>query len=407
MKALITWREVGSRPAGTGLRVAPQGSFDILNVLEDTIRKILQGDLAAEKATVLLECVKLYKEVAISDRPCLPPSKAPETRQISLPVTLAVEASGVDAKPVDAVVQEVQSEVSGDVSGKLISAFVDEYLRYLQPTHAASYVRDVKSAFKWLMQNVGDKVMATIEPRTLEQLLAVEYGKASHNAARFYRTLKAAFNKAKIWGYIDHNPFENFRLPKIPETTAPHFNESDFERLLDQKITTDYKEFFAFGFYTGMRLSEITNIKWEAIDLADGKMTVTNYRGYHTKSKKERFIPLAPRLLVKLKERYSRLPENQRSGYVFQRRGKKYSLNYASRLLKSAVRKAGLEEKLHFHSLRHGFGTELIHKNVNPVHVKELMGHANLATTLRYVHSNEDDLRKAVNKLGPSEQDQL
>lgn len=404
MKALITWRESGSRPVNTASPLAPPGEFDFKNVLETAIRKIMGGDLPTENATVLLEYVKLYRQVAVPGRTILPTNERPEQSLISPPECAAVDVSEIDCVAVEEVEMEKESDKTSSGSGISISAFEEEYIKFLQPTHSASYVRDAKSSFKWLTEKVGDVPMSTIEPRALEQLLAEEYGKASHNAARFYRTLKAAFNKAKVWKRIGDNPFEEFKLPKIPETTAPHFDESDFKKLMEQGITRDYKEFFTFAFRTGMRLSELANLKWVSIEFENEMLGVTNYAGFRTKSKKERLIPITPVLLAMLKERYARTPVSQRSGYVFQRRGKKYNTNYASRLLKQMVRKAGLEEKLHFHSLRHGFGSELIHKNVNPVHVKELMGHANLSTTLRYVHADEDDLRKAVNKLGAGEQ---
>ena len=406
MKALITRSESGSLPVDSASSVVPPGEFDFRNVLETTIQRIMRGDLPTEKATVLLEYVKLYRQVAVPGQTFLPANDRPDQPLIAPPESAAVYASDVDIVAVEAVGKTEQADKASYDCWISISRFEEEYIKFLQPTHSASYVRDAKSSFKWLTEKVGDIAIGSIESRSLEQLLAEEYGKASHNAARFYRTLKAAFNKAKTWKRISENPFEEFKLPKIPETTAPHFDESDFEKLEEQEITRDYKELFAVAFYTGMRLSEITNLKWESLDLANGKMTVTNYEGYRTKSKKQRFIPIAPKLLAKLTERVSRIPQAQRSGYVFERRGKKYNSNYVSRLLKKSVREAGLEEKLHFHSLRHGFGSALIHNNVNPVHVKELMGHANLSTTLRYVHPNEVDLRQAVSKLGTSEQDQ-
>lgn len=100
-----------------------------------------------------------------------------------------------------------------------------------------------------------------------------------------------------------------------------------------------------------------------------------------------------------LVERYARAHKGKTPTYVFERRGKRYSVNYASQLLKKAVREAGLNERLHFHSLRHGFGSNLLRANANPVHVQKLMGHANLSTTMRYLHVEQEDLEQAISKL--------
>ena len=66
---------------------------------------------------------------------------------------------------------------------------------------------------------------------------------------------------------------------------------------------------------------------------------------------------------------------------------------------KSLSRKAGLDESIHFHSLRHSFVTNLIDKGASINTVRDLAGHSSLAVTEIYCHSNIDSLRNAVQKF--------
>ena len=70
--------------------------------------------------------------------------------------------------------------------------------------------------------------------------------------------------------------------------------------------------------------------------------------------------------------------------------------------LTAAVKRAGLG-KVTWHMFRHTFASRLTRSGVDIVTVKDLLGHANISTTLRYAHSNDDSKRRAVSKLGTSD----
>lgn len=62
-------------------------------------------------------------------------------------------------------------------------------------------------------------------------------------------------------------------------------------------------------------------------------------------------------------------------------------------VVKNCAKKAGLSEETHPHTLRHSFATDLLKKNTNPVYVKNFLGHANIQTTMQYMHVVDEDLR--------------
>jgi site-specific recombinase XerD len=276
-----------------------------------------------------------------------------------------------------------------------ISEFESRYLAFLEATRSKAYVRDNRVAFAWLKKTVGDIPLVELKVSNLEPIFATEFGRASHNAARIFRTLKAAFSKSVAWNESAENPFTKFKLPRIPETSIPFLKNTDLEKLLNQNIAEDLKLLFEFAFYTGLRQGEILNLRWDSVNVPELTITVSNTDDFTTKSKRERIIPINRNLLDVL-NRIRKMNNNMATQkYVFQRRNG----NYVARQFKKSVRLAGLDEHLHFHCLRHSFASNLIRAGVNPVHVKQLMGHSNLATTLKYTHVDIDDLRGAVSKL--------
>ena len=141
--------------------------------------------------------------------------------------------------------------------------------------------------------------------------------------------------------------------------------------------------------------------------MTEKNVMVSNSKSFTTKSKKERLIPMTDRLYKVLSDRQAREFAKGKPTFVFERRSKPFNSGYASRKFKEMVRKAGLEERLHFHAFRHGYATNLLHANANPVHVQKLLGHANLSTTLKYIHVEKDDLVNAVKKLDSAKDNAL
>lgn len=86
--------------------------------------------------------------------------------------------------------------------------------------------------------------------------------------------------------------------------------------------------------------------------------------------------------------------------YIFSRIPKvKLNEDFVSKKFKKVVRKAKLNEGIHFHTLRHSFASNLVQKGVSLYVVKELLGHEDLSTTQIYSHLQSQNLKDAVNML--------
>jgi integrase len=157
--------------------------------------------------------------------------------------------------------------------------------------------------------------------------------------------------------------------------------------------------------HTGLRRGELLNLRWDDIDFLGQSIRVRE-----SKSGKGRNVPMDSvviKTLVALRSaRRERLRsrvvrQSEASGYVFSapRGGFMGNLN---RHWYPTLKRASLEG-LHFHDLRHTFGSRLALANVPIFTIQKLMGHRTLAMTMRYAHLSKDHLREAVERLGGPE----
>jgi site-specific recombinase XerD len=281
-----------------------------------------------------------------------------------------------------------------------VNDFRDEYIGYLKQSHSKSYVSLAKTAFKVLIKYTGNIPITKLNNRILEKLILENFNRTRHGARHYYINLNAAFNKAIIWGYLFDNPLKNFKLPKVPKPLPVFINNEELNNIVANTRTIDLRDIFITGFHTGMRLSEIINLKWSAINLAERTITVQNNESFTTKSKKERAIPINATLSNMLVKRYPKVLNINIDEYVFCKfPGVPYLKDFISKNFKKIVRRLGMSERIHFHILRHSFASNLVQSGVSLYVVKELLGHEDLSTTQIYSHLQKENLTNAVKVL--------
>ena len=283
------------------------------------------------------------------------------------------------------------------ISNILLSNFAAEYKEYIRKVHSTKYLKKaVVPSFNRLMDFLPDKNLDLITTRDIDQFISSVYVKAKYAASLYHRTLKAAFKKAVIWNYIKESPFDKIKSPKVIQSHPLFISEAEFVLILSKTENQLLRDIFNVGFYTGMRLNEILNLRWTWIDHHNGLITVKNSIEFNTKNKKDRIIPIHPRVKNILIKRYNA----DRNQFLFYRiPGIKLNGEFISKKFKKAVRAAGLDEQYHFHTLRHSFASNLVQRGVNLYAVKELLGHSNIKTTQIYSHLQSDTLSNAVNLL--------
>lgn len=281
-----------------------------------------------------------------------------------------------------------------------LSSFIAEYKCYVKNTYSEKYLtKAVNPSFNRLQAFLPDLPLEYITSKNIDQFISSVYAKSKFAASLYHRTLKAAFNKAVIWNYIPDNPFNKIKSPKVVKSFPVYLSEAELILILNKTEDQLLKDIFTTAYYTGMRLNELLSMKWNWIDFTQEVITIKNTDDFNTKNKRERVIPIHPKVRKIFQSNFYISGINKTSFVFFRKSGIKLNGEFISKQFKQAVRSAELNEDIHFHSLRHSFASALVQRSVSLYTVKELLGHENIKTTQIYSHLQQESLNKAVNLL--------
>ena len=159
------------------------------------------------------------------------------------------------------------------------------------------------------------------------------------------------------------------------------------------------KTLIALFYSTGLRLSEVTNLKNISVDLENKKMKVLGKRN------KERIIPIIDSLkdqLSKFQEQKKRIIEGPESDFFFvNKKNTKLKNIYVYKVVNSYLNKVSTKSKRSPHMLRHSFATHLLNHGADINSVKELLGHSSLAATQMYTHTSMEKIKSIYKKSHP------
>ncbi len=280
-----------------------------------------------------------------------------------------------------------------------LSQFKEEYLSYAKPVKSKKYLDSIAYSFKYFIEYAGDLPLDRIETRTVDKFINVTFTRTQRGAHLYYRTLKAALNKAVEWNYISINPFTKVKFPKLSKTFPVFISEDELLIILANTQAQHLKDIITIAFYTGLRLGELVNMRWNWIDFLQNQITVKCSDDFQTKSKKERIVPMSDKVRSILFRRFNSCLHNLNEVVFYRIKGKLLYQEVISKQFKKIVRKTNLSDKIHFHTLRHSFASALVQKGVSLYVVKELLGHEDLATTQIYSHLQKANLIEAIQLL--------
>ena len=203
--------------------------------------------------------------------------------------------------------------------------------------------------------------------------------------------LKAMFRKAVDWNMVEEDVLKRVRRCKLLQVNNKrlrYLSKEECQRLIEC-CDPHLKPIVITALNTGMRKSEILNLKWENVDLIHGFILLDK-----TKNGERREIPINNTL----RETFKSLTRRLDVPYVFYdpKTGKPYK--DVKRSFHTALRRAKIKD-FRFHDLRHTFASHLVMAGVDLTTVKELLGHKDIKMTLRYAHLAPSHKVKAVDIL--------
>jgi len=205
--------------------------------------------------------------------------------------------------------------------------------------------------------------------------------------------------------YIDDNPLAGLPLPGVPNNLIKIITPEQFRILLSNIDTSTpdgskYCCILLILYDSGIRISELMMIRIDDCDLQNKTIMVMG------KGRVERLVPTTvytrKHIMKYMGEARSKLcPEN--CPYLFANRdGEPISKNSVQQFMRRLLAKSGIKGvKFSPHIVRHSFATQFLANGGSIFHLKEILGHKSLTTTLRYTHLQLQDIQKQHAKFSP------
>jgi integrase/recombinase XerC len=200
---------------------------------------------------------------------------------------------------------------------------------------------------------------------------------------------------------IEVNPAKGVTKPKRPSRLPETLQEQqgiDLYRLTDTDDTSEKLNALLIQLFyeTGIRLSEMMGLKHRDIDFGIGQLKVLGKRN------KVRYVPVNEEMMQKLKVHMSESTFQSGDSALFQNeKGNPLSRSSFYRRVKSSLTHITTQKKKSPHVLRHSFATHMLNNGADLNHIKEILGHANLAATQVYTHLSTDRLKRIHAHLHP------
>ena len=294
-------------------------------------------------------------------------------------------------------------------------AYLDDFLQYLRverqmsPHTLRNYARDITKFLEFWEKDQPEQSLETVTYRHLRPFLAqCLKGRRKTTVARQLSALRTFFKYLQRQGVLEQNPARLAPTPKL-EQSLPHFLSVDevfhllgqrgggdnFQTLRDRAIL----ELFYAG---GLRLAELAGLNLADLDVKEGVVRVFG------KGAKERLAflgePARQALAAYLAARGQYLHQKKRppeAALFLNKGGSRLSTRGVARIVDKWTRQAGLSGALTPHGLRHSFATHLLEGKADLRTVQELLGHASISSTQRYLHLNLDYLQEEYDRTHP------
>jgi integrase/recombinase XerD len=182
-----------------------------------------------------------------------------------------------------------------------------------------------------------------------------------------------------------------FKSPKVPKKLPSVLTKEEVKKIIESIENEKHKLMIMLLYSSGLRLSELINLKVLDLELDEKIGWVRTGKG-----EKDRMFILSDKVIEKIRKF---VEGKGTEDYVFEGRKGKLSPRSVQKIVEAAVRKAGINKKVSPHTFRHSFATHLLEAGENIRKIQELLGHSSLNTTQVYTHISREELKKVKSPL--------
>lgn len=286
--------------------------------------------------------------------------------------------------------------------------YINEYIDYLKidKKYSLNTIKSYKNDLSKFVLFINDKDITCLNKKDV--ISFIENEKLNDKSARtishdliviknFYKYLL----KEQI---IKVDPTIDIELPKLKKSLPHTLSFDEIDKILDIELNDKYsyrnKAMLELMYSSGLRISELVNLKMQDIDLEDDIVRI------YGKGSKERIVPIGDYAIKYLKkyiyEYRSSLMHNKVSDYIFlNSRGDRISRQAMFKLIKKIIRDKNIKKNVSPHTLRHSFASHMLENGADLRSIQELLGHSDISTTQIYTHISNKKIKENYEESHP------
>jgi integrase/recombinase XerC len=283
-----------------------------------------------------------------------------------------------------------------------------EFEKRYSPHTLVAYRQDLEQFSLFLSQiyNLENIELADHQMVRSWFISQIETGTDPRTITRKMSSLKSFFRFAQANGFDGTNPMLKVSAPKVAKRLPEFVEQEKMERLVtfseftDKHLSLRNQTILLVFYSTGIRLSELINIRLKDVDLIKGSIRVLGKRN------KERIVPIGEMVTGQLEKYILERSEIGRRGsksheLFVNSKGDKLYPRLVYRIVHSWLSLASTRKKLSPHVLRHTFATHMLDNGADLNAIKDILGHTSLAATQVYTHNSITKLKSVYKQAHP------
>ena len=263
-----------------------------------------------------------------------------------------------------------------------------------------AYEADISSFFQWLANE--DLKYKNLQEDHINQYISFLFQRKMRSSSvnRKISSIKSFYIFLVKRNFVKNSPLNDLVTPKQEKYLPESMSEAEVDKLLNSpdvsnKIENRDKAMIEMLYATGMRISELVNLKITDVDM---KRCVVKVFG---KGSKERLVPFGETALDSLRSYLNEREQSSSKEIFLSNRGKKMTRVAFWQRVKVYLIRENLKNSISPHTLRHAFATHLLNRGADLRSVQLLLGHSDLSTTQIYTHIAKQRLSDVLKKHHP------
>ena len=265
---------------------------------------------------------------------------------------------------------------------------------------AKAYEADISSFFQWLDNE--DLKYKNLQEDHINQYISFLFQRKMRSSSvnRKISSIKSFYIFLVKRNFVKNSPLNDLVTPKQEKYLPESMSEAEVDKLLNSpdvsnKIENRDKAMIEMLYATGMRISELVNLKMTDVDM---KRCVVKVFG---KGSKERLVPFGETALDSLRSYLNERDQSSSKEIFLSNRRKKMTRVAFWQRVKVYLIRENLKNSISPHTLRHAFATHLLNRGADLRSVQLLLGHSDLSTTQIYTHIAKQRLSDVLKKHHP------